>query len=93
MYGTEIPLDSIRKVDMFDLTGRDITKMNGFNMGNNLKGKFKVEELGTVTLYQQGKPCNSVLIWSDDKKYLINLGSEAENEDLKLKIINAMNRS
>jgi hypothetical protein len=93
MYGTEIPLDTIESVDMFDLAGHDITKLNGFNLGDNLKGQFDVEELGHTTVYQQGKPCNSVLIWSDDKKYLINLGSEAENEDLKSKIINAMNRS
>jgi hypothetical protein len=88
MYGTEIPLDSIQSVDMFDLTGCDITKLNGFNMGDNLKGKFNVEGIGTVTLYQQGKPCNSVLIWTADKKYLINLGSEAENENLRSKIMN-----
>lgn len=90
MYGTDIPLDSVQSVDMFDLDGCDITKLNGFNMGNNLKGKFSVEGIGTVTLYQQGKPCNSVLIRADDKEYLINLGSVAENESLRLKIISAM---
>lgn len=90
IYGTDIPLDSVQSVDMFDLGGRDITKLNGFNMGNNLKGKFSVEGIGTVTLYQQGKPCNSVLIRADDKEYLINLGSEAENESLRSKIISAM---
>lgn len=93
MYGTEIPLETIRSVDMFDLTGRGITKLNGFNLGDNLKGQFDVEELGHATVYQQGKPCNSVLIWTDDKEYLINLGNEAENENLRSKIMNAMNRS
>jgi hypothetical protein len=93
MYGTEISLDSIESVDMFDLTGRDISKLNGFNMGDNLKGKFDVEGIGTTTLYQQGKPCNSVLIRAGDRKYLINLGSEAENENLKSKIIKAVNKN
>ena len=91
MYGTEIPFDSIQSVDMFDLTGRDITKLNGFNMGDNLKGKFDVDGIGTVTVYQQGKPCNSVLVWTTDRKYLINLGSDAENENLRSKILNAVN--
>ncbi len=93
MYGTEIAFDSIQSVDMFDLAGHGITKLNGFNLGDNLKGRFDVEELGHITVYQQGKQCNSVLIWTDDEKYLINLGSEGENENLRSKILNAMNRS
>jgi hypothetical protein len=91
MYGTEIPFDSIQSVDMFDLSGLKMTKLNGFNAGDNLKGKFKVEGIGTVTLYQQGKPCDSVLIQTEDKKYLINLGSEVDNENLRSRIINAVN--
>jgi len=91
-YGTEIPLDSIHQVDMMDLTGKEISKINGFNMGDNLKGIFRVEGLGTVTIYQQGEPGNSVYIKTDDKTYLINLGSEAENENLKSLIIDAMKK-
>lgn len=93
MYGTEIPLASIQSVDLFDLTGHEITKLNGFNLGDNLKGQFDVEELGHTTVYQQGKPCKSVLIWTDDEEYLINLGSETENENLRAKIINAVDRN
>ena len=78
---------------MFDLRGRDISKLNGFNMGDNLKGNFDVEGIGTVTLYQQGKPCNSVLIWAADRKYLINLGNEAENENLRSELIHAANKN
>ena len=52
MYGTEIPLSSIERVDMVNLAGKDISKLNGFNMGNNLKGSFDVEGTGTVTIYQ-----------------------------------------
>lgn len=86
-YGTEIPLDSIRQVDMMDFAGKEISKINGFNMGDNLKGDFNIEGLGIITIYQQGKPCNSVRIYTADKIYLINLGSEAENEKLKSMII------
>ena len=90
MYGTEIPLASIEKVDMINLAGKEISKLNGFNMGNNLKGKFVVKGIGTVTIYQQGEPCNSVEIKTANKTYLINLGSEADNENLKSHIIDAM---
>lgn len=90
MYGTGIPLNSIRQVDMTDLKGRQIGKLNGFNMGDNMKGTFTVEDLGTVTLYQQGEPCNSVRIETGSKTYLINLGSEAENIKLKSQIMRAM---
>ena len=90
MYGTEIPLDSIRQVDMVDLKGRMIGKLNGFNMGDNMKGTFAVEDLGMVTLYQQGEPCSSVRIITGSKTYLINLGSEAENIKLKSQIMRAM---
>jgi hypothetical protein len=93
MYGTEIPLDSIRSVDLFDLAGCEIIKLNGFNLGDNRKGKFDVKGIGTVTLYQQGKPCSSVLIWTADRKYLIDLGSEEENNKLRSQIISAMERS
>jgi hypothetical protein len=92
MYGAEIPLESIKQVQMIDLTGRKIGKLNGFNMGNNLKGRFAVEDLGSVKLYQQGKPCISVLITTSDDTYIINLGSEAENESLKTKITDAVNK-
>ena len=67
-YGTEIPLGSIDQIDMMDLTGKEISKINGFNMGDNLKGLFSVNGLGTVTLYQQGEPGNSVYIKTDDNK-------------------------
>jgi hypothetical protein len=92
MYGTEIPLDSIQRVDMVDLKGRMIGKLNGFNMGDNMKGTFSVENLGTVTLYQQGEPCRSVRIETGGKTYLINLGSETENINLKSQIMRAMER-
>ena len=89
-YGTEIPLGSIDQIDMMDLTGKEISKINGFNMGDNLKGLFSVNGLGTVTLYQQGEPGNSVYIKTDDNTYLINLGSEEANENLKSLITDAM---
>lgn len=93
MYGTEIPLDSIQQVDMVDLKGRIIGKLNGFNMGDNMKGRFAVEDLGAVTLYQQGEPCSSVRIIAGGKTYLINLGSEAENTKLKSQITGATGRN
>lgn len=90
VYGAEIPLDSIEQIDMVDLSGRKISKLHGFNMGRHLKGRFSVEYIGGVMLYQIGEPCNSVQIKTADDIYLINLGSEAENEDLKSKILEAM---
>jgi hypothetical protein len=91
MYGREIPLDSIQQVDMANLKDKEVSKLNGFNMGDNLKGLFNVEGLGKVTIYQQGKPCDSVLIKTKDKTYLINMGSAAENEKLRSQIKSAVN--
>lgn len=90
MYGTEIPLDSIQQVDMYDLSGKEISKLNGFNMGNVLKGRFTVEGLGSVTIYQQGAPCSSVLIKTDEDTYLINLGNETDNQNLQTQIMSAV---
>jgi hypothetical protein len=75
MYGAEIPLDTIRQVDLIDLSGKEISKLSGFNMGDVLKGRFTVEGLGSVTIYQQGTPCSSVLIRTAEDAYLINLGN------------------
>lgn len=90
VYGAEIPLDSVQQIGMADLTGREISKINGFNLGNNLKGRFYVEGLGKIIIFQQGKPCNSILVETEEKTYLINLGTAAENDILRKEIINAV---
>jgi len=89
VYGTEIPLDSIEKISMVDLSGKEFHKLNGFNMGDTLKGSFRVENLENVTVYLQENSCPSILLETADRTYLINLGSETENNKLKKSIIEA----
>lgn len=89
-YRAEIPLDTIRQVDMVNLEGRKTGKIDGFNLGNHLAGRFAVEGLSIVMLYQKGEPCNSVMIKTNGETYLINLGSEAENKKLWSQITDAV---
>lgn len=89
-YGTEIPLDSIQEVAMIELEGKQLSKISGFNLGDRLRGRFQVEGLGNAQVFQQGKPCNSVLIRTEKRMYLINLGTEAENEKLRKEIEEGM---
>lgn len=93
VYGTEIPLDSIQNVAMIELEGRQLSKINGFDLGDRLRGRFQVEGLGNAQVFQQGKPCNSVLIRTEKRVYLINLGTEDENKNLKNKINEEMERN
>ncbi len=88
-YGVEIPLGSIKNISLVDLKGKEFYKLNGFNLGNTLRGSFRVEGLGNVTIFQQGNPCPSVLLETADITYVINLGSETENENLKKSITEA----
>ena len=89
-YGTKIPLDSIQEVAMIELEGKQLSKISGFNLGDRLRGRFQVEGLGNAQVFQQGKPCNSVLIRTEKRMYLINLGTEAENEKLRKEIEEGM---
>lgn len=82
VYGTEVPLGSIEEIGRVNLAERDIRKSNGFNFGDTLRGNFSVEGLGSVLLYQQGSPGDTVLIRTRDKTILINMGSPGANDQL-----------
>jgi len=92
MYGTEISLDSIRQMDMADLTGKDMEKRNGFDAGDIRKGYFQVDDIGGATVFQQGGSGNFIRIQTEDRIYLINLGSDEANHDLYSLILDAQNK-
>lgn len=89
-YGTEISIDSIESIGMIDLKDRNLSKRNGFNMGDTLRGYFLVEGVGPAMLYQQGKPGNTIDIKTYEKELLINLGSESANQELMNEIEDEM---
>ncbi|MEL7656087.1 MAG: PH domain-containing protein, partial [Bacillota bacterium] len=89
MYGIELPIDSIEQIERIDLTGKKISKLNGFDAGDIRKGRFSVEDLGRVTVFQQGKTGEFISIQTDEDIILIDLGSKDANRDLESLIRNA----
>ena len=92
MYGTEIPIDSIKQIDRIDLTGKDMLKLNGFDAGDIRKGYFSIEDMGKVMVFQHGNNEDFIQIRTEDRTILIDLGCEDANRDLESLIIDAQNK-
>jgi hypothetical protein len=82
IYGMKIGIEEIRSVILEDSIPRVIRKTNGFNMGNILKGYFRVEDLGDVKLFvHMGRP-PYIYIYADDMLVIINYKDVARTKEL-----------
>lgn len=82
IYGMKIRIEDIRSVILEDSIPRVIRKTNGFNMGNILKGHFRVEDLGDVKLFvHMGRP-PCIYIYADDILLILNYRDSTKTREL-----------
>ena len=86
MYGREVLFSDIKDIKLENETPVVLRKLNGFDFGDNLKGKFEVKDVGKVNLFLSSrKTC--IYIYTKDI-IILNLKDSKDTEQL-YKLINS----
>ncbi len=83
MYGDNIPIDQINKVEKIDQLPEITAKTNGFAMSNRLKGKFLTEKSEeSIRLFIAGKSSYYVTVETEEGLIIFNRENESELDKL-----------
>lgn len=73
MYGIEWPIEEIQSVELLDALPKVITKSNGFAAGNQLKGRFRLEDpYGSGLLFVKGQTGPFLYVATDSDFLILN---------------------
>lgn len=86
IYGTMIKKDKITEITLEDNIPKVLNKVNGFDLGYILRGIFKLEGLGTGSIYIRQKKAPYILIKTENKYFLINYKDSNKTIDLYNKL-------
>lgn len=82
MYGKDISLDKISKLELKNTMPEITYKSNGSGFGTMYKGHFKLEGIEKAMLFVDTSRPPYVYFEYDSESYFINCASSAETEDL-----------
>ncbi len=82
MYGKEIPLEKISKLQLKSTMPEITYKSNGSGLGTMYKGHFELEEIEKAMLFVDTSRPPYVYFEYDGESYFINCASSAETEEL-----------
>lgn len=72
MYGTDIPVKNITGITLKDTLPEILTKTNGFDLGNILKGNFKLKDMGIGKLFVHTDTPPYIYIAAGKDYFIIN---------------------
>ena len=73
MYGNEYAYDKIENLQYMETIPKILLRTNGASLGSHLKGHFKLEELGSVTLFVNTDFKGYVYFEYEGKKIIFNM--------------------
>lgn len=86
IYGTAVKKDQIREISLEENIPKILNKVNGFDLGYILRGIFKLEELGTGSVYLRNNKPPYILIKTENKYFLINYKDSSRTVELYNKL-------
>ena len=93
MYGDIYAWDSIKSVKMAEELPAIERRTNGSALGPNLKGYFRVKELGTVKLFVNTEKPPFIYLETDDGVTILYLNNEDETKEIYEKILEGIKRT
>jgi len=91
MYGDIYAWDSIKAVKLMEELPAIEMKTNGSALGSNLKGYFKIKELGSVKLHVDTQKPPFIYLETNDGVVIFNLTNEDETQKIFDEILNKVN--
>ncbi len=82
IYSKSIPLASIKEIELAEEIPKILKKVNGFNMGPILKGKFDLDGYGLSNLYIHSSKSPFIIIKTENTYYIINYKDPHKTNDL-----------
>lgn len=82
MYGREIPVASIKNLEIRDTIPEILTKTNGSSIGTMCKGYFKVKDLGTAILFADTSIKPFIYLDGDFQTIILNYGDSVKTREL-----------
>lgn len=87
MYGQEIPVNEISKLEIKDSLPEVLYKSNGSDTGNMRKGYFKLNSIGEVKLFVDISKKPFIYIESSSKNIILNCEESEKTNELYRKLL------
>lgn len=90
IYGDKVPLEDIKNITLENSIPKILKKTNGIDIGNRLKGNFKLKELDKGKLFIQSKTGKFIYIFTKNSYIIINYSDTEKTESLYKDLISAL---